>query len=201
MCGGTYIRSARWCAMASTQDTYDRHYLRSLRSFASHLSCGIAGGWQLRLQDIPGVDQVRRVLAQVRLDMPKLCRAGLGTDGASVSDQAATGSTRAPAHRPPAGGRARRRGGGQCPFAQATVCNWEIAHAILQRAAPGLTPGGHGTVAGVHPANAPGFLCFRFKRFGVMMWMGRRALGQAYDMEGRIQRHGEPAARCRFGRL
>ena len=184
MCGvGTYIMFlATLGALRTTQDTYYRDY-RFAEVFASLKRAPQA--LQLRLQDIPGVDQVEtRVLAQVRLDMPNFAEP-VSALMVSVSDQGRHGlnALHLRTGRLPVAGRADEVVV-SASFAQAHGLQLgDRFHAILNGRRQALTLVGTALSPEFIQQMRPGSVFPDFKRFGVM-WMGRRALGQAYDMEG-----------------
>ncbi|NDP37433.1 MAG: ABC transporter permease [Rhodoferax sp.] len=184
MCGvGTYIMFLSTLgALRATQDRYYRDY-RFAEVFASLKRAPQA--LLPRLQAIAGVDQVEtRVVAQVRVDMPGFAepvtalmvsvsdggRRGLNAlhlrqgrlPAPGQPDEVVVSSALAQAHHLQLGGRfvAILNGRRQA----LTLVGTALSPEFIQQMRPGS----------VFPDN---------KRFGVM-WMGRRALAQAYDMEG-----------------
>jgi len=184
MCGvGTYIMFlATLGALRTTQDTYYRDY-RFAEVFASLKRA--PQSLQLRLQDLPGVDQVEtRVLAQVRLDMPNFSEP-VSALMVSVSDQGRHGlnALHLRTGRLPLAGRADEVVA-SASFALAHGLQLgDRFHAILNGRRQALTLVGTALSPEFIQQMRPGSVFPDFKRFGVM-WMGRRALGQAYDMEG-----------------
>ena len=184
MCGvGTYIMFlATLGALRTTQDTYYRDY-RFAQVFASLKRA--PQSLQLRLQDIPGVDQVEtRVLAQVRLDMPNFDEP-VSALMVSVSDQGRYGlnALHLRAGRLPLAGRADEVVV-SASFALAHGLQLgDRFHAILNGRRQALSLVGTALSPEFIQQMRPGSVFPDFKRFGVL-WMGRRALGQSYDMEG-----------------
>ncbi|MBK6296024.1 MAG: ABC transporter permease [Rhodoferax sp.] len=183
-CGvGTYIMFLTTLgALRATQDSYYRDY-RFAEVFASLKRA--PQGLRQRMQDIAGVDQVEsRVVAQVRLNMPDFAepvtalmvsasdggRHGLNAlhlragrlPVATRSDEVVVGSAFAKAHGLQLGDRFDAiLNGRRQPL---NVVGVALSPEFIQQMRPGS----------VFPD---------YKRFGVM-WMGRTALAQAYDMEG-----------------
>lgn len=184
MCGvGTYIMFlSTMYALRATQDSYYREY-RFAQVFASLKRAPDA--LRQRLHDIAGVDQVEtRVMAQVRLDMPEFAEPvtalmvsipeGGGQDLNSLYLREG---------RFPSPGRPDEVVV-STPFAQAHKLKLgDRFYAILngRRQALNLV----GTVLSPEFISQlrPGSAFPDYKRYSVM-WMGRRALGQAYDLQG-----------------
>jgi putative ABC transport system permease protein len=184
MCGvATYIMFLTTLdALRATQDRYYRDY-RFAEVFATLKRAPLA--LQQRVQAIAGVDQVEtRVLAQVRLNMPAFAEPVTALM-VSVSDNGRYGlnALHLRTGRLPAAGRPD-----------------EVVASVAFAKAHGLQLGDHfdsilngrrqalslvGTALSPEfiQQMRPGSVFPDYKRFGVM-WMGRRALGQAYDMEG-----------------
>lgn len=183
-CGvGTYIMFLTTLgALRATQDSYYRDY-RFAEVFASLKRA--PQGLRQRLQGIDGVDQVEtRVVAQVRLNMPDFAepvtalmvsasdggRHGLNAlhlrvgrlPVATRSDEVVIGSAFAKAHGLQLGAR---------------------FDAILNGRRQALSVVGVALSPEFIQQMRPGSVFPDYKRFGVM-WMGRNALAQAYDMEG-----------------
>jgi putative ABC transport system permease protein len=184
MCGvGTYIMFlATLGALRATQDSYYRDY-RFADVFISLKRAPEA--LRQRLQEIPGVDQVEtRVVAQVRLDMPGFSEPVTGLM-VSVSDSGGHGLNalhlrqgRLPAPERPDEVIV------STPFAQAHGLQLgDRFAAILNGRRQQLTLVGTALSPEFIQQMRPGSAFPDYKRFGVM-WMGRRALGQAYDMHG-----------------
>jgi len=183
-CGvGTYIMFLTTLgALTATQDSYYRDY-RFAEVFASLKRA--PQGLRQRLQGLDGVDQVEtRVVAQVRLNMPDFAepvtalmvsasdggRHGLNAlhlragrlPVAARSDEVVIGSAFAKAHGLQLGDR---------------------FDAILNGRRQALNVVGVALSPEFIQQMRPGSVFPDYKRFGVM-WMGRTALAQAYDMEG-----------------
>jgi putative ABC transport system permease protein len=184
MCGvGTYIMFlATLGALRATQDSYYRDY-RFADVFISLKRAPEA--LRQRLQDIPGVDQVEtRVVVQVRLDMPGFSEPVTGLM-VSVSDSGGHGLNALHL-------RQGRLPGPERPDEVAVSTPFAQAHglqlgdhfaAILNGRRQQLTLVGTALSPEFIQQMRPGSAFPDYKRFGVM-WMGRRALGQAYDMHG-----------------
>jgi putative ABC transport system permease protein len=184
MCGvGTYIMFlATLGALRATQDRYYREY-RFADVFVSLKRAPEA--LRQRVQEIAGVDQVEtRVVAQVRLDMPGFSEPVTGLM-VSVSDNGGHGLNalhlrqgRLPAPERP------DEVVVSTPFAQAHGLQLgDRFAAILNGRRQQLTLVGTALSPEFIQQMRPGSAFPDYKRFGVM-WMGRRALGQAYDMHG-----------------
>jgi len=183
-CGvGTYIMFLTTLgALRATQDSYYRDY-RFAEVFASLKRA--PQGLRQRMLGIDGVDQVEtRVVAQVRLNMPDFAepvtalmvsasdggRHGLNAlhlragrlPVAARSDEVVVGNAFAKAHGLQLGDR---------------------FDAILNGRRQALSVVGVALSPEFIQQMRPGSVFPDYKRFGVM-WMGRTALAQAYDMEG-----------------
>ncbi|MGC2048630.1 MAG: FtsX-like permease family protein [Gallionella sp.] len=184
MCGvATYIMFLTTLdALRATQDNYYRDY-RFADVFVTLKRA--PESLRQRVQDIAGVDQVEtRVVAQVRLDMPSFAEpvtalmvsvSGSGLHGLNALHLR---EGRLPAPERP------DEVVVSAPFAQAHALQLgDRFYAILNGRRQALTL--------VDTALSPEFIqqmragsAFPdYKRFGVM-WMSRRALGQAYDLQG-----------------
>lgn len=184
MCGvGTYIMFLTTLgALRATQESYYRDY-RFADVFSTLKRAPLA--LQQRVQAIDGVDQVEtRVLAQVRLNMPAF-EEPVTALMVSVSDHGRQGlnALHLRTGRLPAAAR---------PDEVAVSVAFAKAHglrlgahfdAILNGRRQALTLVGTALSPEFIQQMRPGSVFPDYKRFGVM-WMGRRALGQAYDMDG-----------------
>jgi putative ABC transport system permease protein len=184
MCGvETYIMFLTTLgALRATQESYYRDY-RFADLFASLKRAPLA--LQQRVQGIEGVEQVEtRVLAQVRLNMPDF-EEPVTALMVSVSDHGRYGlnALHLRAGRLPAAGR---------PDEVVVSVAFAKAHrlqlgdrfdAILNGRRQALSLVGTALSPEFIQQMRPGSVFPDYKRFGVM-WMGRHALGQAYDMEG-----------------
>jgi len=184
MCGvATYIMFLTTLgALRETQDSYYREY-RFAEVFSSlKRAPEVLRG---RLQAIAGVDQLEtRVVVQVRLDMPAFAEPVTALM-VSVSDSGRQGlnALHLVEGRLPAAERADEVAVSRS-FAQAHALQLgDRFHAILNGRRQALTLVGTALSPEFIQQMRPGSAFPDFKRFGVM-WMGRRALGQAYDMEG-----------------
>ncbi|MBC8074735.1 MAG: ABC transporter permease, partial [Chloroflexales bacterium] len=169
-------------ALTATQDSYYRDY-RFAHLFASLKRA--PESLRQRVQAIPGVDQVEtRVMAQVRLDMPAFAEPVTALM-VSVSDSGRDGlnALHVRQGRLPAPGR---------PDEVVVSTPFALAHglqlgdhfyAILNGRRQALTLVGSALSPEFIQQMRPGAAFPDYKRFGVM-WMGRRALGQADDMHG-----------------
>lgn len=184
MCGvGTYIMFLTTLgALRATQDSYYRDY-----RFAEVFSTLKRAPEPLRqrMQAIAGVDQAEtRVVAQVRLDMPAFAEPVTALM-VSVSDSGSHGLNalhlregRLPAPERP------DEVVVSTPFAQAHKLQpGDRFYAILNGRRQALTLVGTALSPEFIQQMRPGSAFPDYKRYGVM-WMGRRALGQAYDMHG-----------------
>lgn len=184
MCGvGTYIMFLTTLdALRATQDSYYRDY-RFAEVFATLKRA--PEPLRQRIQAIPGVDQAEtRVMAQVRLDMPAFAEP-VSALMVSVSDSGPHGLN--VLHL-----REGRLPGPERPDEVVVSVQFAQAHALqLGDRFYAILNGRRQALAVVGTALSPEFIqqlrpgsVFPdYKRYGVM-WMGRRALGQAYDMEG-----------------
>lgn len=169
-------------ALRATQESFYREY-RFAEVFATLKRA--PESLRQRIQDIPGVSQVEtRVVAQVRLDMPDFPEPVTALM-VSVSDSGSHGLNalhlregRLPlAVRPD-------EVVVSAPFAQAHGLQLGAQfHAILNGRRQQLTMVGTALSPEFIQQMRPGSAFPDYKRYGVM-WMGRRALGQAYDMHG-----------------
>ncbi|MBI2779534.1 MAG: FtsX-like permease family protein [Gammaproteobacteria bacterium] len=184
MCGvGTYIMFLTTLgALRATQDSYYRDY-RFAEVFVTLKRAQET--LRQRVQEITGVDQVEtRVVAQVRLDMPDFPEPVTALM-VSVSDSGRQGlnALHLREGRLPATGRANEVVV-SAPFAQAhTLQLGDRFYAILNGRRQALTLVGTALSPEFIQQMRPGSAFPDYKRYGVM-WMGRRALGQAYDMHG-----------------
>lgn len=184
MCGvGTFIMFLTTLgSLRATQDSYYRDYrfadvFVTLKRAPEPL--------RQRVQAIAGVDQVEtRVMAQVRLDMPAFSEPVTALM-VSVSDSGSHGLNalhlregRLPAPERP------DEVVVSTPFAQAHALQLgDRFYAILNGRRQVLTLVGTALSPEFIQQLRPGSVFPDFKRYSVM-WMGRRALGQAYDMDG-----------------
>ena len=184
MCGvGTYIMFLTTLdALRATQDKYYRDY-RFADVFVTLKRA--PESLRQRVQDIAGVDQVEtRVVVQVRLDMPAFAEPVTALM-VSVSDSGLHGLNalhlregRLPAPERP------DEVVVSTPFAQAHALQLgDRFYAILNGRRQALTLVGTALSPEFIQQLRPGSAFPDYKRFGVM-WMGRRALGQAYDLQG-----------------
>ena len=184
MCGvATYVMFLSTLeSLRGTQSSYYREY-RFADVFASLKRAPDV--LRQRILDIPGVDQVEtRVVAQVRLDMPAF------PEPVTALMVSLTESGRAELNRLhlregrlPAPGRADEVVV-STPFAQAHALHpGDRFHAILNGRRQALTLVGTALSPEFIQQLRPGSAFPDSKRYGVM-WMGRRALGQAYDLDG-----------------
>jgi len=184
MCGvATYIMFlATLGALRATQDSYYREY-RFAEVFATVKRA--PESLRQRVHDITGVDQVEtRVKAQVRLDMPGFAEpvtalmVSLAEGGAQHLNALHLREGRLPAP-----GRADEVVV-STPFAQAHELQLgDHFYAILNGRRQSLTLVGTALSPEFIQQMRPGSVFPDYKRFGVM-WMGRRALAQAYDLQG-----------------
>lgn len=140
---------------------------------------------QLRVQSIAGVERVEsRVVAQVRVEMPDFAEPVTALM-VSVSENGSQGlnALHLRQGRLPAPGRADEVVV-STPFAQAHALQpGDRFTAILNGRRQALTLVGTALSPEFIQQLRPGSAFPDYKRYGVM-WMGRRALGQAYDMHG-----------------
>lgn len=184
MCGvGTYIMFLTTLgALRATQDSYYRDY-----RFAEVFSTLKRAPESLRqrVQDIAGVDRVEtRVMAQVRLDMPDFPEPVTALM-VSISDSGRHGlnALHLREGRLPAPGRPDEVVV-STPFAQAHAMQLgDRFYAILNGRRQALTLVGTALSPEFIQQMRPGAAFPDYKRYGVM-WMGRRALGQSYDLQG-----------------
>lgn len=188
MCGvGTYIMFLTTLdALRSTQISYYRDY-RFADVFASLKRA--PESLRQRVQDIPGVAHVEtRVMAQVRLDMPTFdepVTALMVSLSPLASDSGSQGlnALHLRQGRLPTPGRPDEVAV-STPFADAHALQLgDRFYAILNGRRQALTMVGTVLSPEFIQQMRPGSAFPDYKRYGVM-WMGRRALGQAYDMEG-----------------
>ena len=184
MCGvGTYIMFLTTLgALRATQDSYYRDY-RFAEVFVTLKRAPQA--LLQRVQAIADVAQVEtRVVAQVRLDMPAFAEPVTALM-VSVSDAGRDGlnALHLRQGRLPAPGQFDEVVA-SASFAQAHGLQLgDRFGAILNGRRQALTLVGTALSPEFIQQMRPGSVFPDYKRFGVM-WMGRRALGQAYDMEG-----------------
>lgn len=184
MCGvGTYIMFLSTLgALRTTQDSYYRDY-RFAEVFATLKRA--PESLRQRVQEIAGVDQVQtRVMVQVRLDMPGFAEpvAALMVSLAEVGAQGLN-ALHLSEGRLPAAGR-QDEVVVSTPFAQAhTLQLGDRFYAILNGRRQALTLVGTALSPEFIQQMRPGSVFPDSKRYGIM-WMGRVALGQAYDMQG-----------------
>jgi putative ABC transport system permease protein len=184
MCGvGTYIMfTATLAALRGTQQSYYREY-RFADVFASLKRAPEA--LRQRIEAIPGVERAEtRVVSQVRLDMPGFDEPVSATM-VSVSEAGAHGlnALYLAAGRLPAPGRADEVVV-SAPFAQAhRLRTGDHFQAILNGRRQSLTLVGSALSPEFIQQLRPGSAFPDYLRYGVM-WMDRRALGDAYDMHG-----------------
>ena len=182
MCGvSTYIMFLTALgALRATQESYYRDY-RFADIFVSLKRA--PESLRQRIQDIDGVDQVEtRVVAQVRLDMPDF-NEPVTALMVSVSENGRRGLNalhlregRLPATERP------DEVVVSTPFAQAHALQLgDRFDAILNGRRQALTVVGSALSPEFIQQLRPGSAFPDYKRYGVM-WMGRRAFGQAYDM-------------------
>ena len=169
-------------ALRATQESFYRDY-RFAEVFATLKRA--PESLRQRVQEIPGVSQVEtRVVALVRLDMPDFPEP-VSALMVSVPDGGGQGlnALHLRAGRLPAAGRADEVVA-SAPFAQAHGLQPGARfHAILNGRRQELTMVGTALSPEFIQQMRPGSAFPDYKRYGVM-WMGRRALGQAYDMHG-----------------
>ena len=184
MCGvGTYIMFLTTLgALRATQDSYYREY-RFADVFVSMKRA--PESLRQRMLDIPDADQVEtRVVAQVRLDMPDF-NEPVTALMVSLPDSGQQGLNALYLHE----GRLPAQYSEDevvvsSPFAQAhNLKLGDRFDAILNGRRQTLTLVGTALSPEFVQQLRPGSVFPDYKRYGVM-WMGRRALGQAYDLEG-----------------
>lgn len=184
VCGvGTYIMFLTTLgALRTTQDSYYRDY-RFAQVFASLKRAPLS--LQQRVQAITGVDQVEtRVQAQVRLNMPAFDEPVTALM-VSVSERGRHGlnALHLRSGRLPAPSRPDEVVASD-PFAQAHGLQLgNRFDAILNGRHQALTLVGTALSPEFIQQMRPGSVFPDKKRYGVL-WMGRAALGQAYDLEG-----------------
>jgi len=184
MCGvGTYIMFLSTLgALRATQDSYYRDY-RFAEIFVTLKRA--PESLRQRVQAIAGVDQAEtRVMVQVRLDMPAFAEPVTALM-VSLSDSGRHGlnALHLREGRLPAPGRPDEVVV-STPFAQAHALQLgNRFYAILNGRRQALTLVGTALSPEFIQQMRPGAAFPDYKRYGVM-WMGRRALGQAYDMQG-----------------
>lgn len=182
MCGvGTYIMFLSTLqALRATQESYYRDY-RFADVFVSLKRA--PESLRQRIQDIAGVDQVEtRVVAAIRLSMPNFDEPVTGLM-VSVSENGRHGlnALHLREGRLPAPDRPDEVVV-STPFAQAHALHLgDRFYAILNGRRQELTVVGSALSPEFIQQLRPGSAFPDYKRFGVM-WMGRRAFGQAYDM-------------------
>ncbi|MDD4930339.1 MAG: FtsX-like permease family protein [Gallionella sp.] len=180
MCSvGTYIMFLTTLgSLRATQDSYYRDY-RFAGVFATLKRA--PEPLRQRLLAISGVDQVEtRVMANVRLDMPSFNEP---VNALMVSDSGPHGLNALHLRE----GRRPMRPDEvvvSTPFAKAHALQpGDRFYAILNGRRQALTLVGTALSPEFVQQLRPGSVFPDYKRYGVM-WMGRRALGQAYDMDG-----------------
>lgn len=184
MCGvGTFIMFLSTLeALRATQDSYYRDY-RFAEVFVSLKRA--PESLRQHVLDIPGVAQAEtRVKAQVRVDMPGFDEPVTALM-VSVSDRGRHGlnALHLREGRLPSPWRADEVAV-STPFAQAHALQLgDRFYAILNGRRQELTVVGTALSPEFIQQLRPGSAFPDYKRYGVM-WMARRALGQAYDMEG-----------------
>ncbi|OGA96052.1 MAG: ABC transporter permease [Burkholderiales bacterium RIFCSPHIGHO2_12_FULL_61_11] len=184
MCGvGTYVMFLTTLgALRATQDSYYRDY-RFAELFVTLKRA--PESLRQRVQAMAEVNQVEtRVVALVRLDMPAFAEPVTALM-VSVSDSGVHGlnALHLRQGRLPAPGRPDEVVV-STPFAQAHGLQLgDRFHAVLNGRRQALTLVGSALSPEFIQQQRPGSVFPDNKRFGVM-WMARRALGQAYDMQG-----------------
>ncbi len=184
MCGvGTYIMFLTTLnALVTSQDSYYREY-RFADVFVSLKRAPEA--LHQRIFDIPGVDQVEtRVVSLVRIDMPDFnepvtaLMVSLPDNGQQNLNALYLREGRLPAPY------SEDEVVVSVPFAQANKLKLgDRFAAILNGRRQLLTLVGTALSPEFVQQLRPGSVFPDYRRYGVM-WMGRRALGQAYDLEG-----------------
>lgn len=184
MCGvGTYVMFLSTLgALRATQDDYYREY-RFAEVFATLKRA--PDSLRARLAAIPGVERAEtRVVEAVRLDMPDFAEP-VSARMVSLADDAPHGlnGLHLRAGRLPLPGRADEVVV-STPFAKAHKLHpGDRFHAILNGRRQALTVVGTALSPEFVQQLRPGSAFPDPKRYGVM-WMGRKALGQAYDLHG-----------------
>ncbi|HZW25471.1 MAG TPA: FtsX-like permease family protein [Gallionella sp.] len=184
MCGvGTFIMFITTLnALRATQDSYYREY-RFADVFVTLKRA--PESLRQRVQAIAGVDRVEtRVVEQVRLDMPSFAEPVTALM-VSASDSGPHGlnALHLREGRLPSPERLDEVVV-STPFAQAHALQvGDRFYAILNGRRQALTLVGTALSPEFVQQLRPGSIFPDYKRYGVM-WMGRRALGQAYDMDG-----------------
>ncbi|NMG00305.1 ABC transporter permease [Aromatoleum toluolicum] len=184
MCGvGTYVMFLSTLgALRVTQDAYYREY-RFAEVFATLKRA--PESLRARIVAIPGVERVEtRVVQPVRLDMPDFPEP-VSARMVSLADDAPHGlnGLHLREGRLPQPGRADEVVV-STPFAKAhTLHPGSRFHAILNGRRQALTVVGTALSPEFVQQLRPGSAFPDTKRYGVM-WMGRKALGQAYDLDG-----------------
>jgi len=180
MCGvGTYVMFiTAQNALRTTQQIYYRDY-RFAQVFAQFKRA--PESLRERIQAIPGVDQVQtRVKAEVRLDMPDF-NEPVSAQMVSVSERTGLNALHLRE------GRLPERADEvvvSTPFAKAHGLQpGDSFAAILNGRRQVLTLVGTALSPEFIQQMRPGSAFPDYKRYGVM-WMGRQALGNAYDMQG-----------------
>ena len=169
-------------ALRATQESFYREY-RFAEMFVTLKRA--PESLRQRIQDIPGVSQVQtRVMAQVRLDMPDFPEPVTALMvSVAESDSQGLNALYLREGRLPIAGRPDEVVV-SAPFAQAHALQLGARfYAILNGRRQALTLVGKALSPEFIQQMRPGAAFPDYKRFGVM-WMGRRALGQAYDMHG-----------------
>ncbi len=184
MCGvATYVMFLSTLgSLRATQDRYYREY-RFAEVFSSLKRAPEV--LRERILDFPGVDEVEtRVVAQVSLDMPAFPEPVTALMvSLPESGRQALNALHLREGRLPSPGRADEVLV-STPFAQAHALHpGDRFHAILNGRRQALTLVGTALSPEFIQQLRPGSVFPDAKRYGVM-WMGRRALGQAYDLEG-----------------
>lgn len=180
---GTYIMFLTTLgALRATQDSYYREY-RFAEIFVSLKRA--PESLRQRLQDIPGVDRVEtRVMAPIRLEMPEFPEPVTALM-VSLPDSGYQGLNALYLRegRLPSAGRADEVVI-STPFAEAQALKLgDRFYAILNGHRQALTVVGTALSPEFIQQLRPGSIFPDYKRYSVM-WMGRRALGQAFDLDG-----------------
>lgn len=184
MCGvGTYVMFLTTLgALRATQDAYYREY-RFAEVFASLKRA--PESLRRRIAEIPGVERAEtRVVAQVRLDMADFAEP-VSAQMVSLAEGAQHGlnALHLREGRLPLPGHADEVVV-STPFAQAHALHpGGRFHAILNGRRQALIVVGTALSPEFVQQLRPGSVFPDPKRYGVM-WMGRRALGEAYDLDG-----------------
>jgi putative ABC transport system permease protein len=184
MCGvGTYVMFLSTLqALRTTQEIYYRDY-RFADVFASLKRA--PESLRQRIAAIPGVDQVEtRVTAQIRLDMPNFPEP-VAAVVMSLPDAGPPGlnGLHLRAGRLPAPGRADEVVVSTSFAGAHSLQLGDRFHAILNGRRQALTMVGTALSPEFIQQMRPGSVFPDNKRYGVL-WMGRRALGQAYNLHG-----------------